>query len=132
MTLLKKYIFFLLTGVLFACHKDIPDATIENSIVSITFHSPLQGDVWEKNVETHIEAIIDADAMMGGWSTLITTLDHSDTLDFYSELYEQTQYIVHHHWIPPAETPDTILVRVFALDKQGLKLKEASVSVKCL
>ncbi len=123
----------LFTGfvVFSGCKKKVPDATKDNTVVTITFHSPVTGDTWQKGTETHIEAIIDADAMMGGWTTLIMNADKSDTIDIHTEYYEQTQYLAHYHWVPPSDTPDTLSISVLALDKQGDVLKEGSTSVKC-
>lgn len=131
MKIVSTIVSFLIAITITGCKKKVPDATKENTVVTITFHSPVTGDIWQKGSETHIEAIIDADAMMGGWTTLIMNADKSDTIDVYTEYYEQTQYLAHYHWVPPSDTPDTLMIAVQALDKQGALLKEGLTSVIC-
>lgn len=126
-----SFIFISSIIVSTSCKKDVPDATIENSYISIEFHSPIKGETWYKGSESHIEAIINADAMMGGWRSLILNKDRSDTIERYSDFYEQTQYLVHHHWIPDFNSPDTLMIVVQALDKLGTVLKEDSTMVLC-
>jgi hypothetical protein len=115
---------------LLSCKKEVPDAVAGTTNVSISFNSPNSNDIISVGEEFHIEGIIDADAMMGGWQILIINSEN-DTVVEYLEPYEQTQYIFHYHWFPTPTDTGANIVRVDALDKSLNSLESKSVSISC-
>lgn len=127
-----KYVLIvsLIIWSLFACKKEVPYADASTTEISITFKSPTDNGILSVGEESHIEGIIDANAMMSGWSILMTRAN-GDTIGYYQDLYDQTQYLFHSHWIPTYTDTGTINITASALDKGFDVLKSASITVEC-
>jgi hypothetical protein len=78
---MKKQISILFVALgLFSCKKEVPYAQEGITAVSIEFNFPAQNEQINVGEETHVEGIIDADEMMGGWDVLVTKVGEGDTI----------------------------------------------------
>lgn len=118
-------------GVLFSCKKEASYATQNTaSEIEITFNSPTGGTTATVGDELNIEGIISADELMGGWSLLVSNAS-GDSIKYYQDTYEQTQYLFHYHWFPTASETGDISITISALDKNQIVLSSESVSILC-
>lgn len=128
----KLAAYLLVTGAFLAsCKKEVPYAQEGITAVSIEFNFPAQNEQITVGEETHVEGIIDADEMMGGWDVLVKKVGEGDTILQHGEYCEQTQYVFHHHWYPQMNAVGQLEVEVRALTKDGAILDRASRIVSC-
>lgn len=92
----KPYIwligFLSLNLVITSCKEDIPAATKESGTVNISITSPVSNEVVSGPTEVHLDGIIDADAMLGGWKSILIDTETEEVVDEFDQLYSQTQY----------------------------------------
>ncbi len=99
------------------CKKDIPDAVVGETEISFSWQSPTSNSIIHISEEVHVDGIISANAMMGGWRASIVRSSTGEIMSVYEDLYEQTQYMFHHHWYTsPSDTGEMYII-VEALDK---------------
>ena len=67
---------------------------------------------------------------MAGWGIQITD-SLGATIDEYTDLYEQTQYIFHHHIFPTSGNIGEMIITVTAFDKNMNALGSESRTVHC-
>lgn len=118
----------LLIGVS-ACKKEIPYAEEGKVTVTITFNNPKEGQKIATGEEVHIEGIIDADAVLSGWKTTVISVPSGDTLDLHEERYEQTQFIVHHHFLVPQMNTNQLQITIDALGANFTSLGHKTIVV---
>lgn len=111
-----------------SCNEDIPVATKETSEISITITSPSVNETVSGPTEVHLDGIIDANALLGGWKSILIDSSSGEVIDEYEDYYSQTQYIVHHHWIINPNDTLELEVIVQALSVEDEVLDEKSVS----
>lgn len=110
-----------------SCKEDIPVATKETSEISITITSPSVNETVSGPTEVHLDGIIDANALLGGWKSILIDSSSGEVIDEYEDFYSQTQYIVHHHWIINPNDTLELEVIVQALSVEQEILDEKSV-----
>lgn len=116
---LSMRISILLLAVLLvvSCKKEQPkNAVVGETKVDIVFLKPSVGESVPSNEQIHMESRIDADALMGGWRASLIDLDKNEVLDTYEDLYNQTQYFAHHHWILSVDSTKNLQIEIFALN----------------
>lgn len=100
-----------------SCKKEQPkDAVVGETQVEIVFLKPTSGESVSSNEQIHMEARIDADALMGGWRVNLIDVESSEVLNSYDDLYSQTQYFAHHHWILETDSAKNLQIEIFALN----------------
>lgn len=125
-------IFLFLAIVLSSCKDNTPYAEIGSTDVEIVITNPTNGqDLLNTGEETHLDGRIDANAKLGGWKVELIDRNTGAIIDTYADLYEQTQYIVHHHWM--FDFPDTmeLTINVQALTVSNDVIAEKSLDVTC-
>lgn len=131
---MKQLVYGIAIGLGFvafaSCKKNTPVAVPGTTEVEITFKSPTTSTTATVGNELNVEGIIDANAWMGGWKVCIEK-SNGDTLAFYEDHYEQTQYIFHYHWFPTPEDTGTVTVRVDALDVNFASLNYDTMTFVC-
>lgn len=128
-----KTIFIALTAFLCglsSCKEEVPYAVKDVSEIEIQFQSPEAQSTWSAGNEIHVEGIIDADAMMGGWSISIAS-DTGEEISYYRDVFDQTQYLFHYHWYSAQQDTGNIVITVNALNQNQEVLKSKSVSIYC-
>lgn len=113
-----------------SCKKDPPVAVPGTTEVEITFQSPESSTTVSISEEIHIEGIIDANALMGGWK-IFASSENGDTIAFYEDHFEQTQYIFHYHWFPTPQETGTVTIQVEALDVNFNSLATKEIQILC-
>lgn len=116
-----------------SCKKEQPtDAVVGETQVEIVFLKPSVGESVASNEQIHMEARIDADALMGGWRVNLIDLESSEVLNSYEDLYNQTQYFAHHHWILEVDEVKNLQIEIFALNpsKEVLASKTIDFAVE--
>lgn len=112
-----------------ACKKEVPYAEEGKVTVTITFNNPKEGQKIVTGEEVHIEGIIDADALLSGWKTTVVALPSGDTLDRHEEHYEQTQFVVHHHFFVPQTNDNQLQITIDALSSNYTSLGHKTIVV---
>lgn len=115
-------------SILTSCKEDIPVATKETSEISISITSPSINEMVSGPTEMHLDGIIDANALLGGWKSILIDSNSGEIIDEYEDYYSQTQYIVHHHWIINPNDTLNLEVIVQALSVEQEVLEEKSVN----
>lgn len=127
---IKLYILLIvIAGGLLSCKKEVPYAEVGSTEVEIIYTSPLDGETVDGTQEFSVEARIDANAMMSGYRVTITNSNTGEILDEVEDLYEQTQYLVHHHWYPNINEITNVSVIIEALDQQMAILGSSEIKV---
>lgn len=128
-----KYIFniALILFIFASCKKDEPYAEVGITEVDIVFASPVADETINGSQEVSIEARIDANAMMSGYRITISNSKTGEIMERLDDLYEQTQYIVHHHWYPSPSETISITIDLEALDKNMQTLDAGSIQITC-
>ena len=116
--------------ILGSCKKETPIAVPGTTEIEITFQSPTTTSVATIGNELNVEGIIDANAIMGGWNVCITSCN-DDTIAFYEDHYEQTQYIFHYHWFPTPQDTGNVTIQVEALDISFNSLATEKIQIQC-
>ncbi|MDX2360249.1 MAG: hypothetical protein QNK23_05555 [Crocinitomicaceae bacterium] len=118
-------------GLLISCQKEVQEAEIGSTQVDIVFTSPTYGSTFNGSGEISIEARVEADAMMAGYRVTITDKKTGEIVDTIDDLYEQTMYMVHHHWFPSVHESTIYEVKIEALEKNLLVLGENTLDITC-
>lgn len=115
--------------LLFGCKDDTPYAEIGSTNVDIVIMNPTQTTIHGNGEPTHLDGRIDANAKLGGWQAILTNKKTGAIIDTYADLYEHTQYIVHHHWLFtfPDTTEMTITVQALTASSEVIAEKEMDV-----
>ena len=135
MRLLKQLSLFILIfavgGNLLSCKKEVSFAEVGTTEVSFVFLSPTAGEIVNGSQEVSIEARIDANAMMSGYRITISNNETGEIMERLDDLYEQTQYTVHHHWYPNPSEVVSVKIVLEALDKNMQALGSDSIQITC-
>ena len=123
--------FLCVSFIFIGCEKEVSPAIVGSTEVSIVFNSPTHNQTLNGSSEVSIEARIDANELMSGYRVIITDKKNGDVLDTIDDLYEQTQYIVHHHWYPSINEPTVVEIKIEALERNLLVLEEGVIDVTC-
>ena len=121
----------ILSNVVFvSCKKNEVPAVIGVTEVSTYFLTPSNGDKIRLNSEISIEGRIDCKDLMSGWKISIKSKSTGEILDEYTDIYEQTFYTFHHHWL--ALQTGEFVITVEALDKDLNSLSQHSVIIEAV
>ena len=119
------------TGSLLSCKKEVPYAEVGTTEITIVFSSPVAGETTNGSQEVSVEARVEANAMMSGYRVTITNSSTGELLDSIDDLYEQTQYMVHHHWYPSTSQVVPVNIKIEALDQNMGVLGSDSLQITC-
>lgn len=121
------WLFFACFFFLFSGCKKKPStfAAPGTSEITLSISNPIENGVFSTGETIHLDGIADADAILGGWRSTLTNSSTGEIIDTFEQRYEQTQYILHHHWV--IESQDTLqlssLVEVFSVNDELLTSK---------
>jgi hypothetical protein len=112
-----------------SCKKNNTYAIPGITAVEITFLNPVNGGTFNVLETLSIDGRIDADAKMGGWRVQIKDLETDEIVDEFIDMYEQTQFTIHHHWFPTVSPDTPIEIIVDALDNGQQILGTKSITL---
>lgn len=121
--------FVIVSTLVLACKpKATTFATPGTSEITLSITNPIEDGVFSSGETIHLDGIADADAILGGWRSTLINASTGEVIDTFEQRYEQTQYILHHHWV--IDSQDTLSltsrVEVFSVNDEILTSKEVS------
>lgn len=122
-------ILFIITAFLLGCKDNKPYAEIGSTTVDITLINPSQAEIHGNSKPTHLDGRIDASAKLGGWQVILTNKRTGAIIDTYADLYEHTQYIVHHHWLFTFPDTTEMIITVQALTASSEVISEKEMDI---
>lgn len=129
---MQRFILFLSIIAFVSCKdKNVQDAIVGQTSVKIMFLEPTAGQIVPSNEQIHMEARIEADALMGGWRANLIDREKNEVLDSFEDLYNQTQYFAHHHWILEVDSTKNLKIEVFALSTEKKVLGSKTIELSC-
>ncbi|MFT6503713.1 MAG: hypothetical protein ACJASQ_003851 [Crocinitomicaceae bacterium] len=129
-----KYLIFIALAsiVLTSCKKEVETYAVAGvSKVDIIIQNPVQGELISGTETLSIEGRVEANELMSGWSIKITNADNDNIIGEYEELYEQTLYIIHHHWEPNVPSGTNLKIEVQVFDQNKDILAESTIDFIC-
>lgn len=117
--------------ILPSCKKEPPLAEVGQTEVEIVFINPKANQTFLCSSQVSLEARIDANAMMSGYRITISNAETGDVIDTLDDMYEQTQFIVHHHWYPDVSQSTTVQIKLEALEQNLHILGADSITIVC-
>lgn len=116
---------------LLSCKKEETLAVAGLTEVEIILTNPTQDQTISGSAQLSIDGRIEANALMSGWSITITNADNGETLDEFVDRYEQTLFMIHHHWTPNVPSGRSVEIQIKALGQNDEILAEESILVNC-